>query len=67
MHSSDTNRSDRNVVLEETKSERRIDKFLEISTTVIVLAATGFLIFVIVATSTDWLPWKINVAHMLGY
>jgi hypothetical protein len=67
MHSSTTNRTDGNPILEEIKSKERIDKFLEISTTVIVLSASVFLLFVIVASSTEWLPWKINVAHMFGY
>ena len=67
MDSLTTNRSDRKEILKEIKSERRIDKLLEISTTVIVLSATGFLLFIMVGSSTDWLPWKINVAHMLGY
>jgi hypothetical protein len=67
MPTSDTNREERNFVIEENRREWRIDQFLEISTTALVLIVTAFLLFVIVATSTDWLPWKINIAHMLGY
>lgn len=42
MHSSTTNRTDGNPIVEEIKSKERIDKFLEISTTVIVVSATVF-------------------------
>ena len=64
---SNTNREDRNAIKEENKSEERIDRFLEISTTIIIGLSTLFLLFVIIATATDWLPWKINIAKMLGY
>ncbi|RFC35267.1 MAG: hypothetical protein DID92_2727744118 [Candidatus Nitrotoga sp. SPKER] len=62
-----SNHNDKYTNLDEIKRERRIDQFLEISTTTIVAVATIFFLFVIIATSTDWLPWKINIAHMLGY
>ena len=52
---------------QESKSERRIDQFLEISTTFIIILAGMFMLFVVVATTTDWLPWKIDVAHLRGY
>ncbi|CAG9932380.1 protein of unknown function [Candidatus Nitrotoga arctica] len=52
---------------QESKSERRIDQFLGISTTFIMILASMFMLFVVVATTTDWLPWKIDVAHLLEY
>lgn len=52
---------------QESKSERRIDQFLEISTTLIIILTSMFMLFIVMATTTDWLPWKINVAHLLEY
>ena len=66
MLSSDNKPDDRNAE-QESKSEHRIDQFLEISTTFIIILASMFMLFVVVATTTDWLPWKIDVAHLLGY
>ena len=66
MLSSDNKPHDTNAE-QESKSERRIDQFLEMSTTFIIILASMFMLFVVVATTTDWLPWKINVAHLLGY
>lgn len=49
------------------KNERRIDQYLEISTTFIIIQASMFMLFVVVATTIDWIPWKIDEAHLLGY
>lgn len=52
---------------QESKSERRIDQFLEISTTLIIILVSMFMLFIVMATTIDWLPWKINAAHLLEY
>jgi hypothetical protein len=55
----------KNAIKQNNINEHRIDQFLEISITLIIILASMFMLFVVVATATNWLPWKINVAHLL--
>ena len=66
MLASDKKLHDRNAE-QESKNQLRIDQFLEISTTFIIILESMIMLFVVVATTIDWIPWKIDEAHLLGY